>query len=55
MVRGLFTLWNSAIGKSDSCDDPTVYVRGPQGLIRESEGCMRRNLSALRKPVGWPS
>lgn len=55
IVTGLLTLLNTAMGKSLSAELPTVYVSGPQLLIRVSDGCMRRNLSALRKLVGCPS
>src|SRR4051794_7104779 len=46
-----------AMGKSARDELPTLYVNGPQLLMRESDGCMRRNLSAFRNPVGcrWSS
>src|SRR5256885_5275448 len=56
MVVGLFTaLWNCAIGKSESGDSPTVYVNGPHGFIRTSDGCMSAIRSAFRNPSGVPS
>src|SRR5256885_700731 len=56
MVVGLFTaLWNCAIGKSESGDSPTVYVSGPHGFIRTSDGCMSAIRSAFRNPSGVPS
>jgi len=55
MVKGVFTSLKSAMGTSLSELDPTVYVRGPHEDMRESDGCMRSCLSALRKLVGWPS
>src|SRR6266480_2604734 len=56
MVVGLFTaLWNCAIGKSESGDSPTVYVSGPHGFMRTSDGCMSAIKSAFRNPSGVPS
>ena len=52
MVTGLFTSLNTAMGKSEREELPTVYVSGPQLAMRLSDGCILRNLSALRKPVG---
>lgn len=49
----LLTLANIAIGNDDVA--VLLIVPGDHDDIRESEGCMRSCLSALRKPVGWPS
>ena len=54
MVRGLLSL-TIAMGTLSRVLEPTVYVNGPQDAMRESVGCIRNCLSALRKPLGWPS
>lgn len=50
--EGIYMTW--AMGKPE-ISLPTVKVSGPQELIRESVGCIRSCLSALRKPLGVPS
>lgn len=52
IVTGLLTDLKMAMGKSDSEELPTVYVRGPQLAMRESDGCILSWFAALRKPVG---
>lgn len=52
MVTGELALLKMAMGKSETAEVPTVYVRGPHDAMRVSEGCMRSWLAALRKPVG---
>lgn len=52
MVKGELTDLKRAIGNEDTEELPTVYVPGVQEDMRESEGCMRSWLAALRKPVG---
>jgi hypothetical protein len=52
MVNGELTDLKRAIGNEETEELPTVYVPGVQEDMRESEGCMRSWLAALRKPVG---